>query len=114
MNKIITKHLAILAKSGSGKSFFCGVLLEEILEKKIPVLVIDPHGEYSSLKFPSRDEDILKKFGLEPKGYFKQIQEYSPDIEKNLTLLEKAAIQTAAQEIYQTYQEALTVTSLES
>ena len=83
LNKIITKHLAILAKSGSGKSFFCGVLLEEILEKKIPVLVIDPHGEYSSLKFPSRDEDILKKFGLEPKGYFKQIQEYSPDIEKN-------------------------------
>ena len=43
LNSVITKHLAILAKSGSGKSFFSGVLLEEILEKKIPIVVIDPH-----------------------------------------------------------------------
>ena len=83
LNKIITKHLAILAKSGSGKSFFCGVLLEEILDRKIPVVVIDPHGEYSSLKFPSEKKDELKPFGLEPKGYIKQIQEYTPDVEKN-------------------------------
>ena len=83
LNKIITKHLAVLAKSGSGKSFFCGVLLEEILERKIPVVVIDPHGEYSSLKFPSDNRVLLKNFGLDPKSYIKQIQEYSPDIEKN-------------------------------
>lgn len=83
LNNIITKHLAVLAKSGSGKSFFMGVLLEEILEKKIPIIVIDPHGEYSSLKFPSDKKDMLKKYGLEPKSYIKQIQEYSPDVEKN-------------------------------
>ncbi len=83
LNSVITKHLAILAKSGSGKSFFSGVLLEEILEKKIPIVVIDPHGEYSSLKYPSENKEHLKKYGLEAKGYLKQIQEYSPDVEKN-------------------------------
>ncbi|MBS3167806.1 ATP-binding protein [Candidatus Woesearchaeota archaeon] len=83
LNKIITKHLAVLAKSGSGKSYLVSILLEEILERKIPIVVIDPHGEYSSLKYPSKDGEMLKKFGLEPKGYFKQIQEFSPDVEKN-------------------------------
>jgi len=40
LNKVITKHLAVLAKSGSGKSFFCGVLLEEILEKRYLLLLL--------------------------------------------------------------------------
>ncbi len=83
LNKLITKHVSIIAKSGSGKSFCSSVLLEEILEKKIPIVVIDPHGEYSSLKYPTDKKDQLKKFGIESKGYYKQIQEYSPDVEKN-------------------------------
>ena len=44
LNKVLTMHLAVLAKSGSGKSYSVGVLLEEMLEQNIPVLVIDPHG----------------------------------------------------------------------
>ncbi len=83
LNKLITKHVSVLAKSGSGKSYCVSTILEEVLEKKIPIVVIDPHGEYSSLKFPSDKKEELKIFGLEPKGYIKQIQEYSPDVEKN-------------------------------
>lgn len=49
LQKVLTKHLAVLAKSGAGKSYTVGVLLEEILEKKIPILIIDTHGEYSGL-----------------------------------------------------------------
>ena len=64
-------------------SFCVSAILEEIMEKKIPIIVIDPHGEYSSLKYPSDKKEQLKKFGLEAKGYYKQIQEYSPDVEKN-------------------------------
>jgi len=40
----------ITSKSGSGKSYTVGVVIEELLLKKIPVVIIDRHGEYSSLK----------------------------------------------------------------
>ncbi|MFH1210193.1 MAG: DUF87 domain-containing protein [archaeon] len=81
LNRLLTKHIAILAKSGSGKSYAAGVIAEEILEKEIPLLVIDPHGEYSSLKEENKDEkqvEKLIKYGLKAKGYKKRIEEYSP------------------------------------
>ncbi len=84
LNKLLTRHVAVLAKSGSGKSYTVACLIEEILEKEIPVLVIDPHGEYSSLKYKNdKDELKLKKFKIEAKGFSNSIQEYSPDIENN-------------------------------
>jgi DNA helicase HerA-like ATPase len=77
LQQILTKHLCVLAKSGAGKSYAVGVLIEEIMEKGVPLLIIDPHGEYSSLKFPNNEEkEKLAEFGLEPKGYTAQIQEY--------------------------------------
>ncbi len=76
LKKLLTKHVAILAKSGAGKSYCSGVLIEEIIDKKVPVLIIDPHGEYSSLKYPNEEEkESLAKYGLEPKG-FKAIIEF--------------------------------------
>src|SRR3989344_3208108 len=83
LNNLITKHVAVLAKSGSGKSYTIAVLLEEIMDKNIPVVIIDPHGEYNSLKYPAEANDALKKFNIKPKGYHKFIQEYSPDSIKN-------------------------------
>ncbi|MBI4447721.1 ATP-binding protein [Candidatus Woesearchaeota archaeon] len=84
INKLLTKHVSILAKTGAGKSFFCGVLLEELLEKKVPVVVIDPHGEYSSLKYASAQPSVeLERFGVEAKGYLKSIEEFSPDTKTN-------------------------------
>jgi uncharacterized protein len=76
LRKLLTKHVAVLAKSGAGKSYCVGVLIEEIIDKKVPVLVIDPHGEYSSLKYPNEDEkENLEKYNLKPRG-FKNIYEY--------------------------------------
>lgn len=76
LGKLLTKHVAILAKSGAGKSYCVGVLIEEIIDKKVPVLIIDPHGEYSSLKYPNDEEkDALIKYNLKPRG-FKGIYEY--------------------------------------
>ncbi len=84
---LITKHLAVLAKSGYGKSYFIGVLLEEFIENKIPAVVIDPHGEYISLRDPNRKQEEIKympMFGIKPKGYKKETQIYC--LEKNLTV----------------------------
>jgi len=84
INKLLTKHIAILAKSGSGKSYTLAVLLEELLDKKIPILIIDPHGEYNSLKEPNtKDQEKLNFFNIKPQGYAEQIQEFSPDITVN-------------------------------
>ena len=83
LNKLLTKHVSILAKSGSGKSYASGVLVEEILDKEIPLLIIDPHGEYSSLKEKSEDTESLLKFGLKPQDYKNKIKIYSPNITDN-------------------------------
>lgn len=81
---ILTKHLSVLARSGSGKSYCTGVLLEELLIRKVPVVVIDPHGEYTSLSFSNTKEiELLQKLDLKPKGFHDQINEFSPDIETN-------------------------------
>jgi DNA helicase HerA-like ATPase len=77
LNKILTMHLSILAKSGSGKSYSVGVILEEMISKNIPLLVFDPHGEYSTLKFKNDNkEDIkkLKNYDLKPQAF--PVQEF--------------------------------------
>ena len=84
---LITKHLAVLAKSGFGKSYFIGVLLEEFMENKLPAVVIDPHGEYMSLREHNRKPEETKYmslFGIKPRDYRKSLQVFC--LEKNLTI----------------------------
>ncbi|MFP4568234.1 MAG: ATP-binding protein [Candidatus Woesearchaeota archaeon] len=72
LNKVLSMHLAVLAKSGSGKSYAVGVLLEEMIERNIPLLIIDPHGEYSSLRFKNNAKEELDKLAeldIKPKSY---------------------------------------------
>jgi len=50
IDKLITRHCAILGSTGSGKSNTVAVLLEAIAKsefKSSRILVIDPHGEYN-------------------------------------------------------------------
>ncbi len=82
LKKTITKHIAILAKSGAGKSYTVGVFLEEVMKKNIPIVILDPHNEYATLKYPNTDKKDLKrleKFKLNPEGFLGRVQEYSPD-----------------------------------
>ena len=80
MNGLIQKHCSILAKTGSGKSYTAGVILEEILEHRIPLLIIDPHGEYGSLKVPGPGnmQEVYNKYGISPQGYGSRITIYTP------------------------------------
>ncbi|MBD3353493.1 MAG: DUF87 domain-containing protein [Candidatus Lokiarchaeota archaeon] len=52
VNDIVSTHLAVLAATGSGKSYTVGVVLEEMMMAKNrgAVLVIDPHDEYNTLE----------------------------------------------------------------
>ncbi len=57
LTSMFQKHLAILAMSGSGKSYGCSVILEELLNRrngKIGIILIDNHGEYTGFKKDSK------------------------------------------------------------
>ncbi|MCS6873876.1 MAG: ATP-binding protein [Pyrinomonadaceae bacterium] len=51
VEEFTSTHLAILASTGSGKSYTAGVLIEELMKPYncAAVLIIDPHGEYHTL-----------------------------------------------------------------
>ena len=61
INKMISRHCAILGSTGSGKSNSVGVVLSAIAKKGFKssrILVIDPHGEYNSVL---KDESNVHK-----------------------------------------------------
>ncbi len=65
LSKLLQKHLAIVATSGAGKSYFVSILLEELLSRSkeqgaIGVVVLDTHGEYTCFGEPVRQVDSSK------------------------------------------------------
>ncbi|HEX2185786.1 MAG TPA: ATP-binding protein, partial [Chloroflexota bacterium] len=46
---IVTRHLAILAMTGAGKSWTARRLVEELAGKGYPMVIFDPHGDYTGL-----------------------------------------------------------------
>jgi len=84
-NKLFQKHVSVLAKTGAGKSYTVGVLIEELLEKGIPTVIIDPHGEHASLRKPNenpRELELMERFKITPKGY-ENIIEFTPYLSIN-------------------------------
>jgi hypothetical protein len=58
LDKLISRHCAIVGSTGSGKSNSVSVLLQSIANREFPssrILVIDPHGEYN---------DALSKYSI--------------------------------------------------
>lgn len=71
-NKLVQKHCSILAMTGSGKSYTAAVIMEEMMDREVPMLIIDPHGEYSTLKYPNDDQaigELCDRFGVDACGY---------------------------------------------
>ncbi|VUT27975.1 MAG: AAA-like domain protein [Candidatus Syntrophoarchaeum sp. GoM_oil] len=80
-NRFVQKHCSILAKTGSGKSYTAGVIVEELLDKGVPLVIIDPHGEYASLKSENESEGDLKqmgRYGITAEAYLDQVMVYTP------------------------------------
>lgn len=60
-NKLVSHHCAILAATGGGKSWLAGVIIEELaLRVEVPIIIIDPHGEYSAMQVPKSLSDDAK------------------------------------------------------
>jgi hypothetical protein len=97
---IVTRHLAILAMTGSGKSWTARRIIEQLAAKHYPIVIFDPHGDYAGLAdvlpdvvdryfaaFPLFDEDsdTVAKI-IDSLGY-----ELSPAMEGMLAELFRAA-----------------------
>ncbi len=72
---VVSTHLAILASTGSGKSYTAGVLVEELMQPHngAAVLIVDPHGEYHTMQSIHAHEKFQKN------GYQPEVKIYTPD-----------------------------------
>ncbi len=73
---VVSTHLAILASTGSGKSYTAGVLVEELMNQynRAAVLIVDPHGEYHTMSSIMGDTQF---FGAD--GYKPEVKIFTPD-----------------------------------
>lgn len=76
VKELVSTHMAILAGTGSGKSYTAGVLVEELMRpyNRAAVLIFDPHGEYNTL------EDMRGHPAFQgDDGYAPQVNVLTPD-----------------------------------
>lgn len=83
INAMVQKHVSILAKTGGGKSFLCGGLVEEFMKHDVTVLVVDPHGEYGSMREKGPAVHTARNFRVSPRGYSEKIVEFATDTNIN-------------------------------
>ncbi|HTY47192.1 MAG TPA: ATP-binding protein [Methanomassiliicoccales archaeon] len=79
INAMVQKHVSILAKTGGGKSFLCGDLIEELMKHEVTTMVFDPHGEYGAMREKGPSMKSSRNFGVTTRGYSDQIHEYATD-----------------------------------
>jgi hypothetical protein len=83
INLLVQKHVCILSKTGGGKSYCSGALIEEFMKHNVTVCVLDPHGEYSTMRKRGTVKKTNRDFGVKPKGYDDKIMEFATDTNLN-------------------------------
>jgi DNA helicase HerA-like ATPase len=64
---IVTRHLAILAMTGSGKSWTARRIIEQLAAKKWPMVIFDPRGDYARLgEIPSLQGRVRRYYAQFP------------------------------------------------
>lgn len=53
---VVSRHLAVLASTGAGKTVTTRRILEELMAKHYPILIFDPHGDYAGLHVAKHTE----------------------------------------------------------
>ncbi|MFC2163252.1 ATP-binding protein [Candidatus Altiarchaeota archaeon] len=82
-DRLIEKHMSVLAKTGAGKSYTVAVIIEELMKTGTPIVIIDPHGEYGSLTMENDDYDSMQKYDVQVHSYSDQLTEYAPNTSVN-------------------------------
>jgi len=77
---IVVRHVAILAMTGSGKTWTARRIVEQLAEKHYPIVIFDPHGDYTGLA------DVLG--GEKVKRYFARFPILEQEPEEVLSVIE--------------------------
>src|SRR5258707_62774 len=64
---VVTRHLAILAMTGAGKSWTSRRIIEQLADKNYPIVIFDPHGDYTGLAdVPGLGEKVKRFYASFP------------------------------------------------
>lgn len=87
----LTTHAIVAGSTGAGKSVTASVLIEEALEKDVPVVVFDPTAQWTGFVKACQDDNVLEhyeRFDLDPqedpKPYKGLIKKFDTDEVDNL------------------------------
>jgi hypothetical protein len=61
-HKVVTRHLAILAMTGAGKSWAARRIIEQLAAKNYPIVICDPRGDYTGLADVPSLKDRVRLF----------------------------------------------------
>jgi DNA helicase HerA-like ATPase len=66
---LLNRHLALLAMTGAGKSYTAGVIMEELMLRRYPLVVVDVSNEYTLMANPNTRMSRWNKFRRYPRGF---------------------------------------------
>lgn len=78
---IVTRHLAILAMTGAGKSWTARKIIEQLSDKKYPIVIFDPHGDYTGLS-------EVKEFSNKVERYYAQFRILDQPADKIIAIVD--------------------------
>lgn len=81
INELLQRHVCVLAKTGGGKSYMSGDIIEELMKHNVTCMIIDPHGEYGAMRDVGKPGD--PKFNVVPRGYADHIVEFGVTEDRN-------------------------------
>ena len=60
---VVTRHLAILAMTGAGKSWTARRIVEQLAKKNYPIVIFDPRGDYTHLgEVPGLEDKVVRYY----------------------------------------------------
>lgn len=74
INSMVQRHVCIMAKTGGGKSYISGDIIEELMKHDVTTMIIDPHGEYGAMRDAAEKTDL--RFGTEPRSFADSMIEF--------------------------------------
>lgn len=81
---IVSRHLAILAMTGAGKSVTARRVIEQLATKNYPIVIFDPHGDYTGLA-------ELESLKHRAKRYYAQFPVFEQDADTVRSIVETLA-----------------------
>jgi uncharacterized protein len=83
--QIVTRHMAILAMTGGGKTVASRQIIKELSTHKYPLVIMDPHGDY--LGFYEKQTELLK--GTRVRLFYPDVKVSANNIDTIASLVEK-------------------------